>query len=49
MAHSLETRTAFLDRDFVELAASLPGRLKIRDGECKYILKQAAAPYLPPS
>ena len=27
MAHSLETRTAFLDRDFVELAASLPGHL----------------------
>ncbi len=47
MAHSLETRTAYLDRDFVELAASLPGRLKIRDGENKYILKHAAMPYLP--
>jgi len=47
MAHSLETRTAFLDRDFLELAASLPGHFKIRDGTCKYILKKAAAPYLP--
>ena len=47
MAHSLETRCAFLDRDLVELAASLPGRLKIREGEVKYILKQAALPYLP--
>jgi len=47
MAHSLETRTAYLDREFVELAASLPGRLKIRDGENKYILKRAARPYLP--
>ncbi len=47
MAHSLEIRTAFLDRDFVELAASLPGHLKIRDGEVKYILKRAAEPYLP--
>jgi asparagine synthase (glutamine-hydrolysing) len=48
MAHSLETRTAFLDRDFVELAASLPGRLKINGTTCKYILKQAAKDYLPP-
>jgi asparagine synthase (glutamine-hydrolysing) len=47
MAHSLETRTAFLDREFVELAASLPGHFKIRDGEVKHILKRAAAPYLP--
>jgi asparagine synthase (glutamine-hydrolysing) len=47
MAHSLETRTAYLDRDFVEVAASLPGHLKVRDGETKYILKRAAAPYLP--
>jgi asparagine synthase (glutamine-hydrolysing) len=47
MAHSLETRTAFLDLDVVELAASLPGRLKIRDGRVKHILKAAAGPYLP--
>jgi asparagine synthase (glutamine-hydrolysing) len=47
MAHSVETRTAYLDRDFVEVAASLPDRLKMRDGETKYILKRAAAPYLP--
>lgn len=47
MAHSLETRTAFLDREFVELAASLPGHLKIRDGQVKHILKRAALPYLP--
>ena len=47
MAHSLETRTAFLDLDVVELAASLPGHLKIREGRVKHILKVAAAPYLP--
>jgi asparagine synthase (glutamine-hydrolysing) len=47
MAHSLETRTAFLDVDFVELAASVPGRLKIKDGDCKHILKRAAEKHLP--
>lgn len=47
MAHSLETRTAFLDTDFVELAASLPGHLKLREGVTKAILKQAAEPWLP--
>jgi asparagine synthase (glutamine-hydrolysing) len=47
MAHSLETRTAYLDKDFAELAASIPGRLKIRDGDVKSILKRAAEPYLP--
>jgi asparagine synthase (glutamine-hydrolysing) len=47
MAHSLEVRSAFLDTDVVEYVASLPGSLKIRDGETKYILKRAAARYLP--
>ena len=47
MAHSLETRSAFLDTDFMQLAASVPGRLKIRDGDVKVLLKKAAAPYLP--
>jgi asparagine synthase (glutamine-hydrolysing) len=47
MAHSLETRSAFLDTEFMELAASVPGRLKIRDGDVKVLLKKAAAPYLP--
>jgi asparagine synthase (glutamine-hydrolysing) len=47
MAHSLEVRTAFLDTDVVAFVAGLPGRLKIRDGETKYILKKAAARYFP--
>ena len=47
MAHSLEVRSAFLDTDVVEYVASLPGSLKIRNGETKYILKQAAARYFP--
>lgn len=48
MAHSLEVRTAFLDTDVVTFVAGLPGRLKIHDGETKYLLKQAALKYFPP-
>jgi len=47
MAHSLEVRSAYLDRDFVELAAGIEGCWKIRDGRTKYILKKAALRYLP--
>jgi asparagine synthase (glutamine-hydrolysing) len=47
MAHSLEVRSAFLDTAVVEYAASLPGTLKIRNGETKYVLKQAALRYFP--
>ena len=47
MAHSLETRTAYLDPRFIELAASIPGRLKIRGREVKRVLKLAALKYLP--
>ena len=47
MAHSLEVRSAFLDTDVVEYVASLPGSLKIHNGETKYLLKLAAARYFP--
>ena len=47
MAHSLEVRSAFLDTEVVEYVASLPGSLKIHNGETKYVLKQAAARYFP--
>jgi asparagine synthase (glutamine-hydrolysing) len=47
MAHSLEVRTAFLDTDFVTFIAGLPGNLKIKDGETKYLLKKAALKYFP--
>lgn len=47
MAHSLEVRTAYLDTDFVTFIAGLPGRLKIKDGETKYLLKKAALKYFP--
>ena len=47
MATSLETRAPFLDADVMELAFSMPGHLKIRGGERKWILKQALRGVLP--
>jgi asparagine synthase (glutamine-hydrolysing) len=47
MATSLETRAPFLDADVMELAFSMPGHFKIRQGERKWILKQAMAGLLP--
>ena len=47
MATSLETRAPFLDGDVMELAFSMPGHLKIRNGERKWILKQAMRGVLP--
>ncbi len=47
MATSLETRAPFLDVDVMELAFSMPGHLKIRDGERKWVLKRAMRGLLP--
>ena len=47
MAHALEVRSPFLDTDVVEFVAALPGALKMRDGETKHLLKEAAIRYFP--
>lgn len=47
MATSLETRAPFLDGEVMELAFSMPGSMKIRDGERKWILKRAMTGVLP--
>ncbi len=47
MATSLETRAPFLDGEVMELAFSMAGSLKIRDGERKWILKRAMRGILP--
>src|SRR5262245_57076780 len=47
MAHSLEVRTAYLDTDVVSFVGSLPGRVKIKQGNTKHLLKQAALRYFP--
>lgn len=39
MAHALEVRPPFLDHRIVEFAARLPERLKIRNGNLKFLLK----------
>jgi asparagine synthase (glutamine-hydrolysing) len=46
MAHSMEVRTPFLDYRLAELACSIPGSLKIRQGQLKYILRRVAARYV---
>ncbi|WP_167525509.1 asparagine synthase (glutamine-hydrolyzing) [Roseomonas genomospecies 6] len=47
MAHGVEVRSPFLDYRVAELAARVPGTLKIRGGTLKYLLKTLAARYLP--
>ncbi len=47
MASSIESRVPFLDHPFVEFAARVPERLKIRNGEGKYIVKSALEDLLP--
>ena len=47
MATSLETRAPFLDGDVMELAFSMPAQFKIRNGERKWVLKQAMKGILP--
>ncbi len=47
MSHGLEARAPFCDHDVVELGAALPGRMKLRRGRGKAILKQAFADLVP--
>ena len=47
MAHSLETRSPFVDHKVVEFAASISGDLKLKGSQLKYLLKKVAARHLP--
>ncbi len=47
MAVSLECRVPFLDHKFVELALSIPERMKIKHNQPKYILKKAVQGLIP--
>jgi asparagine synthase (glutamine-hydrolysing) len=47
MAHGLEVRPPLLDHELLELAARIPSRLKICQGETKWIFKEAYKQQLP--
>ena len=47
MAHALEARSPLLDHRLMEFAASIPGSLKVRGKEKKWILREALRPWLP--
>jgi asparagine synthase (glutamine-hydrolysing) len=47
MANSLEVRSPFLDKEFVEFVSALEPSLKLRNYKTKYILKKAAQKRLP--
>lgn len=47
MAVSLECRVPLLDHTLLELAASIPAELKVRNGRLKHLMKDALADMLP--
>jgi asparagine synthase (glutamine-hydrolysing) len=47
MATSLECRVPLLDHELVELAARIPGDIKMRGGRLKHIMKKAVSGMLP--
>lgn len=49
MAHGVEVRVPFLDKDLVEFSATIPPSLKMKGLTTKYLLKKVAEKYLPAS
>jgi asparagine synthase (glutamine-hydrolysing) len=47
MAFSIEARVPFLDEELVEFVFALPGEYLLRDGETKWVLRQALRGLLP--
>ncbi len=47
MAHSVEVRSPFIDYRLAEFCATIPGYMKIKDGNVKDILKQSVEHVLP--
>ncbi len=49
MAHSLEVRVPFLDREIVEYAERLPASFKVRYGQRKWLHRRVCEGFLPPA
>ncbi len=49
MAHSLELRVPYLDKDIVEYVQCLPASFKVRNGTRKWLHRQVCQSYLPKS
>ena len=49
MAHGLELRVPFLDREVAAVAATLPLDAKVAGGTTKHLLRRAVADLLPPA
>ena len=49
MAHGLELRVPFVDKEIVEYVERLPASLKVRHGSRKWLHRQVCASYLPDS
>ncbi len=47
MAHSLEVRVPFLDKDVFDVARTIPTKYKVNEHNTKYALRQASHNYLP--
>ena len=47
MAHGIESRVPFLDKDLVQFVANIPASVKMKDGNLKYVLREAMSKYVP--
>ena len=47
MAHAVEVRVPYLDKDLVEFSCRIPPELKMKGTTTKYLLKKVAERYLP--
>ena len=48
MAHGLEVRVPYLDKEVVEFAQQLPARFKVRHGQRKWLHRRVCERFLPP-